>query len=591
MKVINIFENTRRFVPVSFILGYVKNQKIQFSILLMMAIAWSLNQILFPLTLKYIVNSVSIASSFSSKKVALLVAVQISIWILAEVMIRMQGHILIKALSQLRSSILLDIYSKVCSYSYSYFTQRSVGELTGKIGDISPSTERLVQIFIFNFVPVVVTILIALIMALSVSVVLFGSILCWFSVHVLLTVHHIKTGARLSHLHANSQFILSGKITDTIINIFNVKLFNGESYEQTCFRKFKQVECDLYKNTGFHYEKMKIFQSVNAVFFMIVVMSVLLYGFLHNTITPGDFALISMLSFNMVGFVWYLSFQMTIFTKEYSILSASLLVLDESEGENLDRVNIHIKKGMINFKDVDFIYNKNPILKNISVNIQSGEKIGIIGESGSGKSTFVSLIAGIHNAFSGAIVIDGQNINDFSTDSLRRQIAYIPQDCVLFNRTLMDNIRYGRLNASDQEVENAARLAACHDFIVAFEQGYNTEVGSAGVQLSGGQRQRILIARAILKDSPIYILDEATSSLDIVTEKVVQDNLRKLLINRTSIIVSHRVSSFEGTDRIFVFDKGRIVEMGAFKDLIRGGGHFFCLWQQQSSLEALKHAV
>ncbi len=581
MNGLNTPEISPRFAPVSFILRYVKNQKVLFSILLMMSIVWSVNQIFFPLTLKYIVNSMSASFSESSIKLTGLVVGLLTAWILTEAMIRMQGHIQVRVLSHFRSSVLSDAYRKVCSYRYPYFTQRSVGELTGKIRDISSSCERLVQIFIFNFIPVVSTIIICLILALNISVFLSLAIFLWFSAHVLLTVIHIKSGARLSGLHAGSQFMLLGKISDTIINIFNVKLFGRESHEQNYFLRFMQAESGLYNKSAFHYEKMKIFQSVNAVFFMMIVMSVLLYGYQHHSVSPGDFALISMLSFNMIGFVWYLSFQMTVFTKEYAILSASLSVFDAREAGNTARSNILVTKGMIGFENVDFYYNESCILKNISVHILPGEKIGIVGESGSGKSTFVSLIAGIHNSVSGTILIDGQNIGDSSADSLRQQIAYIPQDCVLFSRTLMDNIRYGRINASDHEVVNAAKLAACHDFIMAFELGYSTEVGAAGVQLSGGQRQRILIARAILKDAPIYILDEATSSLDTVTEKIVHNNLKVTLNNRTMIVISHKVSLFEDVDRILVFNRGRIVESGTFTDLLRNRRCFFGLWRQQ----------
>ncbi|OGT38681.1 MAG: hypothetical protein A3F11_03555 [Gammaproteobacteria bacterium RIFCSPHIGHO2_12_FULL_37_14] len=588
MNATNKLGDSCRFLPLWFILKYIKKQKIFFSILMMTAIIWSVNQILFPLILKYIVNSVSVFTSSSAMKIMILLIGLALAWIMTEVMIRMQGYIQVKALSKFRNSILSDVYKNVCNYRYSYFTQRSIGELTSKIMDVSSSSERLVQIFIFNFIPVVSTMFFALILSLGISIILSFAILFWFPTHVLLTIIHIKSGAHLSRLHAASQSKLSGKITDTILNIFNVKLFNRENHEQEYFIPFMQSKLALYKKAAFHYEKMKVFQSINTGIFIMIVMFMLLYGLIHHFVTPGDFALISMLSFNMIGFVWYLSFQMTIFTKEYAILSSSMSIFDDSKIENINLNDIKITKGSIRFKNVDFKHKEINILKNLNIDIQLGEKIGIIGESGSGKSTFVSLIAGIHNSFTGVISIDNQNIGKFSADSLRKQIAYIPQDSILFSRTIMDNIRYGRLNASDKEVKEAAKLAACHEFIMELEQGYDTKIGADGVQLSGGQRQRIIIARAILKDSLIYILDEATSSLDTNTEKIVLKNLRNLFSNRTSIIVSHRLAAFEDTDRIFVFNKGSITETAVFKDLLTKT-YFMNQSQQQADHRLTMH--
>jgi ATP-binding cassette subfamily B protein len=241
-----------------------------------------------------------------------------------------------------------------------------------------------------------------------------------------------------------------------------------------------------------------------------------------------------------------------------------------------------VNKGEIIFKNITFNYHQGKkIFNNFNVTINPGQKIGLVGFSGSGKSTFVNLLLRFYDVAKGQIFIDNQNIAEVSQDSLREQIAMIPQEPTLFHRTIKDNILYGKLNASDEEILTAAKLAHCHEFIMELPEGYNTLVGERGIKLSGGQKQRIAIARAILKNAPILILDEATSSLDSVTEKYIQESLQELMFNKTTIVIAHRLSTLADMDRILVFNNGRIVEDGTATELLSNEGHFATLWQMQ----------
>ena len=222
------------------------------------------------------------------------------------------------------------------------------------------------------------------------------------------------------------------------------------------------------------------------------------------------------------------------------------------------------------------------LFNNKNVIIQSGQKVGLVGLSGSGKSTFVNLILLLFDVESGKIVIDGQNIRKVTQESLRENIAMIPQDVSLFHRTLMENIRYGRTDATDEEVIDASKKAHCHEFISQLKEGYESLVGERGIKLSGGQRQRIAIARALLKNAPILILDEATSALDSLTEKLIQDSLHALMQGRTTIVIAHRLSTLSEMDRILVFDKGQIVEDGSHDDLLKAKGHYSRMWAMQA---------
>ena len=217
-----------------------------------------------------------------------------------------------------------------------------------------------------------------------------------------------------------------------------------------------------------------------------------------------------------------------------------------------------------------------------SITIHAGERIGLVGFSGSGKSTFVNLIMRLYDVESGRILIDGQDISHVTQDSLRAAIAMIPQDSMLFHRTLMENIRYGNPAASDEEVIAVSKQAHCHEFILQTESGYNALVGERGVKLSGGQRQRIAIARAILKNAPILILDEATSSLDSSTEKYIQQGLSALMQQRTTIVIAHRLSTLAHLDRILVFKEGEIIEDGSHSALLAAKGHYAMLWHMQA---------
>jgi len=311
----------------------------------------------------------------------------------------------------------------------------------------------------------------------------------------------------------------------------------------------------------------------------------LVHGWTQGWVSIGDFTLVIMLSFGLLGMIWWMSFQLRVFFKEIgTIKSALMLIAKEHDIQNApDAKGLVVTKGSIQFDDVNFYYKRNNVLfDQFSVTIHPGEKIGLIGFSGAGKSTFVNLIMRFYDVSRGSIKIDGQNIKSVTQNSLHENIAMIPQDPSLFHRSLMENIRYGHINASDDEVIQAAKLAHCHDFIMTLDQGYDSLVGDRGIKLSGGQRQRIAIARAILKNALILILDEATSSLDSVTEKLIQTSLKQLMAGKTTIVIAHRLSTLAEMDRLLVFKDGEIVEDGDHQALLKQNGHFAKMWRMQA---------
>ena len=239
-------------------------------------------------------------------------------------------------------------------------------------------------------------------------------------------------------------------------------------------------------------------------------------------------------------------------------------------------------EGRVCFSDVSFSYREDvPALTDLTFTAEPGQMIAFVGPSGAGKSTVTNLIPRFYDVTGGSITVDGYDVRDVTTESLRSQIGIVPQETVLFSATVRENIRYGRLNATDAEIEAAAKSANAHDFIMALPEGYDTEIGERGANLSGGQRQRIAIARAILKDPRILILDEATSALDTESEKVVQAALDRLMVGRTSFVIAHRLSTIIGADRIYVLDGGRVREQGTHEELLAAGGLYAGLYQIQ----------
>lgn len=304
----------------------------------------------------------------------------------------------------------------------------------------------------------------------------------------------------------------------------------------------------------------------------------------QGIVSTSELVYIFYTSWGLTMMAWISGMELPNFFSEIGVCNQALSLIN-TKYEVQDTKNakiLEVKKGEIIFDNVTFSYKKGEnIFKSKNVIIKPGEKVGLVGLSGDGKTTFINLILRFFDVKSGKITIDNQNIKKVTQDSLHENISMVPQDTSLFHRSLMENIRYSRVDATDQEVIEASKKAHCHEFITKLDEGYNTLVGERGIKLSGGQRQRIAIARAILKDAPILILDEATSALDSVTEKYVQESLHYLMKKSTTIVIAHRLSTLSEMDRILVFDKGTIVQDGTHKELLDSEGHYKEMWDMQ----------
>ena len=380
---------------------------------------------------------------------------------------------------------------------------------------------------------------------------------------------------------------LGGSLADSITCNAVVKSFGAERREDAAISRLTRTWHFRLRN-GWHRD-MDTY-TTQTLFMTLVqggVLGLVLWMWSAGRATPGDFAYVLATYALIHGYLREIGYHMRNLQRALSDLEGlvDFTVQPLDIADRTDARPIAIGKGRIAFDRVTFRYRgqDKPIYRDFSLTIEPGERIGLVGLSGSGKSTFVKLVQRLYDIEGGRILIDWQDIAAATQESLRRQIALVPQESVLFHRTLAENIAYGRPDTDRAAIVAAARKAHAHDFIARLPRGYETLVGERGVKLSGGERQRVALARAILADAPILILDEATSSLDSVSEALIQDAVERLMTNRTTIVIAHRLSTVQRMDRILVFDRGEIVEQGSHAALVRReGGYYRALFEKQA---------
>ncbi len=507
------------------------------------------------------------------------------LWIIIETTIRVQLYISLKVVLPMKARMRDEMFTKLEKQSYRFFQDNLAGDLSNKVLDMVRGFELIVNTFYRSFFPVLFFVLFSLCLlfyvhALYALLVLLW-LVCFWGVAIYFMPKCIENADRQSE--ANSQ--LSGRIVDAFKNMTAIRLFARSRYEKEYLARYQKDEVVKAQKQSLYLIKVTAIQSALNIALLFLMILAFIYGWQKDWVTIGDFTYLTTATLQLTMWVWWTSDQFMDFMKEAGVCRQAMKVVNAPiEIKDIPHAKqLKVNKGKIEFRKVSFHYTpKKNIFRNKSILIQPGEKVGLVGYSGSGKSTFVNLILRYFDLEKGQILIDDQDISKFSQDSLREQIAFVPQDTMLFHRSLKDNIRYGKIEASDEEIIEAAKKAHCHDFIMGQEEQYDTPVGEGGIKLSGGQRQRIAIARAFLKNSPILILDEATSALDSATERIIQESLYSLMKGKTTLVVAHRLSTLAKMDTIFVFDQGVIVEKGSHQELLKLKGHYAHLWKKQT---------
>lgn len=551
------------------------------------AIFWASNLSLTPYAMKLIIDRVSHSENTESLFSAVLwpALLYVALGFSIGLVFRFYDWLLIKTFPEMKIKIIEEMFDYVEKHSYSYFQHNFAGSLGNKINDMARSSATVISNLIDHFLARALSLVIGSITMFLVHPYFACVLIVWSTIFISASIILSKKAQKYSEIFSDARSTVVGKIVDSIGNILNVKLFAREAYENRYLRKFLEDGASKDRKGMWYLLKVKAFYAVSITFLSAAMMWLLIYERSRNTITVGDFALILTLNMFLIEEVFFLANQLVPFSEEVGTCKQALSIISPKH-EIVDAPNaksLMISKGEIVFDRVHFQYKKGQsVFADKSIIIHPGERVGLVGFSGSGKSTFVNLILRFFDVDSGKILIDGQDIKIVTQESLRSQIAMIPQDPVLFHRSLIENIGYGRLNATEEEIVACSKKAHCHEFIEKLQDGYQSLVGERGVKLSGGQRQRIAIARAILKNAPILILDEATSSLDSVTENYIQESLALLMEGRTTIVIAHRLSTLFHMDRILVFSEGRVIEDGNHTDLLSLNGHYAKLWSMQA---------
>ncbi len=478
-------------------------------------------------------------------------------------------------------------FNYLLQHSAGYFSDNLSGKLTNKIGNIVRAMNALTTKILWGFFNLFIKLTVFLFFAFLVNFIL--GVVALVSILIILSFS-LFMGSRLANLskeYAERFSAMKGIIVDVLMNVLATKQNVAIRREE----RFVGKSMDRYRKTHFNlWWKFDLALLVSnflaAGIFAVVVMMAIFY-WQQGVITVGDVILFMTILLSLYGNLEFLSDSINYFVENKGKLQEGLEAIfvpyEIKDSPNARKVSI--KKGEIVFERVNFHYkddDKNTVFQNLSLTIPAGQKVGLVGESGAGKSTFVSLLLRFIDVESGAIKVDGCDIKKIRQDDLRRAIAYVPQEALLFHRTLEENIKYSNPRATKKEVVLASKRAYALDFIKSFPQGFKTLVGERGVKLSGGQKQRVMIARAMLKKSPILILDEATSALDSQAERKIQKALETLMTNRTTIAIAHRLSTLKQMDKIIVFDGGKIVEDGTHDELVKKKGKYYQLWKWQN---------
>lgn len=485
---------------------------------------------------------------------------------------------------KMKSDIAGTMHHYLAQHSFRYFGEHFSGSLSKKIFDLCNGVETLIQIMTHAILPQTLAVVISSVILYKVQPLFGVTLFLWAFAYVAASCLMSYRSEKLAYSLSEAGNVMGGKIVDSIINIMSTKLFTNSDYEEKVV--FNSIDNLMKKDRALQWYLLKVYfiQGLWVILLISLMLIWLIHYRLHNYVTVGDFALILTLSAAISSNIFNMGEQILRFAKEAGNCRQALNIIVEPHeiNDNLYADELEVTEGKIIFENVHFEYQEGtPLFKNKTVIIEPGQKVGLVGNSGSGKSTFANLILRLFDVTSGKILIDGRDIREVTQDSLRKNIGFIPQDPLLFHRTLMENIQYGRVGATFDEVVEAAKQAYAHEFIVNLPQGYDSLVGERGVKLSGGQRQRIAIARAFLKNARILILDEATSQLDSVTEHYIQESLWKLMQNKTTIVIAHRLSTLLHMDRILVFDNGKIVEDGTHAELLGRKGLYHAFWQAQ----------
>lgn len=565
---------------------YLLEFKRRVALALLCLVAAKLASIGLPYVLKYTVDSLNgdLTTLAMAVPISLIVAygtLRLTNVILGEVRDTLFGRVTERAMRRLG----LIVFKHLHTLDLGFHLNRRTGGLSRDIERGTSGISFLMRFMVFNIVPTLLEIglvvgLLLFQFGVSFALIIVISVITYISFSMKATDWRTRFVTQMNEADSTT----NSRAVDSLLNFETVKYFNNEAFEANRYDSDLATWEQARRKNRLSLFALNGGQAAIIAIAMTSMMANAAFGVINGEMTIGDFVLINaftmqiFMPLNFLGFVYReIRGSLANIDKLFDLLSQTPAIKDADKA-----IELHTTNPAIKFESVAFAYNeKRPILNSISFDVPAGTKVAVVGESGAGKSTLMKLLFRFYDPNSGAVTIDGKDIRNITQQSLRSHIGIVPQDTVLFNTTLLENIRYGNPQASIEEIENVIKLAHLEDFVAKLPDKLETTVGERGLKLSGGEKQRVAIARALLKGAPIMIFDEATSSLDSTSERAILSALRDAAKGHTSLVIAHRLSTIVDADKILVLKNGNIVEEGTHTSLLAANGEYATLWQAQ----------
>ena len=573
--------------PARFLIRHAMRRPWSFGALLLMVALAAACAVGVQVTMKFIVDAMSLGASHAGASIWRWLGLFMFFIGCESVCWRLSGWLGCRTVVATGVDMRLDLFGHLTGQSADFFGRQLSGALGNRITATAGASGAIYGALVWRILPPATDFIGAVLVALTIDLRMAATLIGFVGiVSVLITLFGIR-GRSLHQRFAEQGARVGGELVDVVNNIWNVKAFSARDAEYQRLEASFGVEAAAHRRSWHYLEKTRVLHDMCLVAMAALMLSWAIHGWTTGRVTPGEVVLLSALTFRILHGSRDLALSLVECSQQFGVVREMLGViavphaLDDAPAP----VIAPVQRGELRFERVHFVYDRKaqaPVLDRLDLWVPAGQRLGLVGPSGAGKSTLVGLLQRLADPQGGRILIDGVPIRDMAQDTLRAAIAVVPQEVLLFHRSLMENIRYGRPDASDEEVFAAARHARCTQFIDALPLGYETLVGERGTLLSGGQRQRVGIARALLKNAPIVVLDEATSALDSLSEAEIQAALAQLMKGRTVIAVAHRLATVSGLDRVVVLDAGRIVEDGTPDQLRQGAGLFAAMWRLQA---------
>lgn len=469
-------------------------------------------------------------------------------------------------------------------HSHSYFSSRFAGSLMSKVNNVTGAVDSLIPEFLWNYTTTLVSFLVAFVFLVSANTTVGLIFVALVAVLLLFNNWLAPTKAKYSKATAEATTAYRARLVDVITNVQAVRQYVQEQNEEGGMKELTSKLKSANARNWAYTEKMLLGNSIILFIFSFSMFWLLVQTWDSGALTTGDVVFLLAIYSRVIYELLFIGRAFNHSAQTIGEMREGLedIFVPYEIVDTDGALQLEIEQAQITWTDVDFKFDEKSVFEKFNLYIPAGQRLGLVGQSGAGKTTFVSLLLRQHDIESGLIAIDGQNIAEITQDSLRQAIAVVPQEPALFHRTIRENIIYGKPDATEEEMVAVAKKAQAHDFIMELPLGYETLVGERGIKLSGGQKQRVAIARAMLKDAPILVLDEATSALDSESEVAIQKALEALMEGRTVIAIAHRLSTLRKMDRIIVLENGQIIEDGKHDDLANGTGVYARLWNHQA---------